>query len=365
MQLDTDSVGGAGTVTVEDIHSKAGARLLDVIPTGGVTINLSADAVLTAGASLGATDLSVTGAFALDVSAITTTGPDNWGIRAGTDTITVSDVSSLRLAAEQANTQGIDGAGDVSVAAFVDGNTVDVSGIVVSGDVSLERGGSSADAETYTVTLASGDVSYLLDGNVSYSLEGAVRVGDSTEGDFILEVTTPTSGQAAVSITGFASGADADATNGKDADTYDVLDFSSIASVTEAGELVVSKATAVSPDLFDGAGLVVFRSGSAETADTIEAAFAVNTNNNDFVGAGSVNDLLSAGESMLFAIRAFDTDGETEITNFWLWQDGTGSQANDGNVQSEELTKIVELYDFAITSLSGENTILFAEPGPV
>lgn len=348
-QLSTQDVSGAGAVIVVDAHQTSGVDLGSVIPDGGVTFALEVDATLSSAAVIGATDFTVEGAsYELDVSAISTNG---WGIRPGTDMISVAEGSTLRLSANQGHTQDIDGAGAVSVADFVDASSIDVSGIVVTGDVSLERGGSSADAEIYSVTLASGDVSYLL--------EGVVTGGDSTEGDFILEVSTPANGETTVGITGFASGVDLDnPADGKDAGTFDVLDFSSITSVTGT-EQVISKATDLGNNPFDGAGLVVFRSGSAETADTIEAAFAVNTNNNDFVGAGSVNDLLTAGDSIIFAIRAFDTDGVTEISNFWLWEDTSGNGVdNDGIVQSEELTKLVELYDFGIIGLSDENTIL-------
>jgi hypothetical protein len=137
---------------------------------------------------------------------------------------------------------------------------------------------------------------------------------------------------------------------------FDILDFRAFTNVT-GGFAEISKAT--SPSLSLTSGLVLFRSGSAESANTIAAAFAVETNN-DFVATGSVNDLVDAAGEMIFGLRTTDANG-FDTVNFWHWKDDVaGENASDGNVQGTELTLLLTLENTSMTTLATENFLWYA-----
>jgi hypothetical protein len=348
------SITGAGAVVITDIHLTEGADLGSVAPVGGVTIELSDDATLTGAASLGDADLTLTkdgaGPFTLDVTSATL------GFTGGDDHVVLSADTTLRMKAVQVayvdlGVQGasvgdtgpktITGAGDLTVTSLVNAETLDLNHVTNAGTVTLERGGINDDK--FTVNLA--------EESVFYALEGDRNVG----GDFKLIVDEPSPGKGAT-VLGFGTGNTADA--------FDLLDFSSIqlsgsGHVEKVTSNVFDFTKGITPSKTDfDAGdyeVVIFRSGSSESAETIATEFAQNVNS-DYVSAGSVNDLLDLGESMIFGIRTDDVDTGGDIFNFWLWKDGVGG--NDGAVQASELTLLVSLVELQnATSLTSSNIV--------
>jgi hypothetical protein len=174
--------------------------------------------------------------------------------------------------------------------------------------------------------------------------------GDSTgtdNGEFDLSFDGTTS--ATTSIHGFEAGSVANA--------HDVLDFSAFEASREVGStdgiVTLARATvltALASALAD-AELILFRSGAASTAETLEAVMAVGVNS-DMVSNGSVNDLLNEGDRMLFAVRTTDASGD-DMVNVWRWADT--DDADNGSVQAGELTLVASLYGVSMTQLVEEN----------
>jgi len=164
---------------------------------------------------------------------------------------------------------------------------------------------------------------------------------------------------------GVAAGFSIDATGSDD----DVLDFSSFALTGSNGGVEgasnitdFTKGSAPSKADFDAGDfeIVVFRSGASETAQTIEAEFNVSTAS-DYVKSGSVNDLLDAGESMIFGIRTTDDQTGGDMFNFWLWVDAGGASA-DGSVQASELTLLASLVELSQASSFAADNLRYVPP---
>ncbi|WP_155326518.1 beta strand repeat-containing protein [Alkalilacustris brevis] len=333
-QADGVEIEGDGAVVVTKIDETRTVDLSSVVVEGGVTIDLTEDVTLEDTARIGETDLTVTGSGMLDVTAVET---GNWGITAE-ETITVESGATLRLTAEQADGYTIEGAGNVTFTDFGDEAGTDLSEVTATGNITLERG-ETEDGDKLEVGLAGTDVSYIIDGDAAVA------------GDFILQVAGPTATGSAT-IRGFAAGDTEDA--------FDQLDFSSFSNV-DGDTVFLSRSTDLTSTPISENDLVIFRSGTAESAETIEASFAVGTNS-DFVDTGSVNGLLSNGGEMIFGLRTIVEEGDSfvQVVNFWHWDDTAGSTA-DGTVQADELTLVATLFDTQLAALTSENFILAPE----
>lgn len=331
-QADGLAITGAGQVVVTDIDSTLDADLSGVVPYGGVTIDLTdltADAVLTSVAEIGKADLTVTGPFELDVTEAA------WGITEQ-ETVTVETDTTLRLTADQADTKVIKGAGNVTVEGF--GEQTDLSDVTATGTITLERGSTNA-SEKFAVELAGTDVDYVLDGAAA------------SAGDFILKVAGPDATGSAT-IDGFATGNTHDA--------FDQLDFTAFTNVTGT-PVFLSKETSLTTSPISDGDLVIFKNGSANSAESIAVAFDVD-NGSDFVNGGeidtSVNDLMTAGDEMIFGVRTQDLAGN-EIVNFWHWDDAEGD--GEGKVDASEMTLFATLNETFLSTLTEDNFILAPE----
>jgi hypothetical protein len=340
------SIVGEGAVVITVIDQSLTADLSNVAPAGGVTIELSDNAAFTG--ELGDTNFtlkSVAGSFTLDVTAA------DLNLTGGDDSITVEAGTTLRLSDDQADRgtsdvdgpASINGAGNV-VVVFSGTDPTDLSHVTATGTITLIR--EAPATIEHTVMLSSTGGNYILSGDAAL------------DGDFVLQIAVPTDG--AARITGFTGGRNPVGPVAPDSEKSDVLDFSNITAVT--GQVVeISKAVDLAANPLERAGLVLFRSGSAESAETIEASFSVSLNN-DFVIDGSVNDLLAASSVMIFGVRTTDLAGN-DVVNFWLWNDEVGNGAGIGTVQASELTLLASLSETSMTTLDTANfLILPAEP---
>jgi hypothetical protein len=105
---------GTGAVTLTGLHNALGADLYGLTVDGGITIVLGQDAVLSNTATLAHTDLTVQGAYTLDISAVDVS---KLGLDAF-DLITLGSGTTLTLTAVQADGLNAVGSGTVHVTAL-------------------------------------------------------------------------------------------------------------------------------------------------------------------------------------------------------------------------------------------------------
>ncbi|WP_431305312.1 beta strand repeat-containing protein [Sediminicoccus sp. BL-A-41-H5] len=110
------SITGTGSAVITNIHATLGADLDGIVPSAGVTVALSANATLTNAATIGNESLAVTGAFTLNLTAVTI---PNFGL--GTNTLSIAGESTVVVTKEQITRVGgtgwasIEGPGTLSL----------------------------------------------------------------------------------------------------------------------------------------------------------------------------------------------------------------------------------------------------------